>query len=59
MSRAEQAAAMSRLLLMVQDKEQKRGSVGKRVLFEMWLQMKTSPRGPLEIFIGYPRKKLE
>ena len=56
MSRAEQAAAMSRLLLMVQDKDT--GSVGKRV-FEMWLQMKTSPRGPLEIFIGYPRKKLE
>ena len=46
MSRAEQAAAMSRLLLMVQDKEQNTGSVGKRVLFEMWLQMKTSPRGP-------------
>ena len=40
MSRAEQAAAMSRLLLMVQDKEHNTGSVGKRVLFEMWLQMK-------------------
>ena len=39
------------------------GSVGNLIkgveLFEMWLQMKTSPRGPLEIFIGYPRKKLE
>jgi len=25
---------------MVQDKEHNTGSVGKRVLFEMWLQMK-------------------
>ena len=35
------------------------GKRRKARVFEMWLQMKTSPRGPLEIFIGYPRKKLE